>query len=192
MQEARLFHPVHQYPSMFSAWVWPSLGKPRDNGASARGQGSSLCLALSAEVMRTVKHKRKSLAPAAIPGFSLVFQLQTSHSLKESATVYGRGTPGIWTGQARHPRLCYSPRKVLEMYSDTWLPERLVSERCDSSLFSILLNCKDKKWCPLGTRPGDLSRGTRPSLHGPAQGNGKRVEWKHQAGSGDGNRNSFP
>ena len=31
--------------------------------------------------------------------------------------------------------------KVLEMYSDTWLPERLISDRWDSSLFSILLNC---------------------------------------------------
>lgn len=35
----------------------------------------------------------------------------------------------------------HSPRKVLEMYSDTWLPERLISDRWDSSLFSILLNC---------------------------------------------------
>lgn len=35
----------------------------------------------------------------------------------------------------------YSPMKVLEMYSDTWLPERLISDRWDSSLFSILLNC---------------------------------------------------
>lgn len=34
-----------------------------------------------------------------------------------------------------------SPRKVLEMYSETWFPERLVSERCVSSRFSILLNC---------------------------------------------------
>lgn len=32
------------------------------------------------------------------------------------------------------------PRKVVEMYSDTWFPERLISDRWDSSLFSILLN----------------------------------------------------
>lgn len=36
------------------------------------------------------------------------------------------------------------PRKVLEMYSDTWLPERLISERCVSSRFSILLNWEGK------------------------------------------------
>lgn len=35
----------------------------------------------------------------------------------------------------------HSPMKVLEMYSDTWLPERLISDRWDSSLFNILLNC---------------------------------------------------
>lgn len=35
-----------------------------------------------------------------------------------------------------------SPRKVLEMYSDTWLPERLISDRWFSSRFSILLNYK--------------------------------------------------
>lgn len=34
-----------------------------------------------------------------------------------------------------------SPMKVLEMYSDTWFPERLISDRWESSLFSILLNC---------------------------------------------------
>lgn len=39
------------------------------------------------------------------------------------------------------PRGGSSPRKVLEMYSETWFPERLVSERCVSSRFSILLNC---------------------------------------------------
>lgn len=33
------------------------------------------------------------------------------------------------------------PRKVVEMYSDTWFPERLISDKCDSSLFNILLNC---------------------------------------------------
>lgn len=32
------------------------------------------------------------------------------------------------------------PRKVVEMYSDTWFPERLISDKWDSSLFSILLN----------------------------------------------------
>ena len=30
---------------------------------------------------------------------------------------------------------------MLEMYSETWFPELLVSERCVSSRFSILLNC---------------------------------------------------
>lgn len=44
----------------------------------------------------------------------------------------------VWTEIRFRSR---SPRKVLEMYSDTWLPERLISDRCDSSLFSILLNC---------------------------------------------------
>lgn len=32
------------------------------------------------------------------------------------------------------------PRKVLEMNSDTWFPERLVSDSWVSSRFSILLN----------------------------------------------------
>lgn len=36
----------------------------------------------------------------------------------------------------------HSPRKVLEMNSETWFPERLISERCVSSLFNILLNWK--------------------------------------------------
>jgi len=35
---------------------------------------------------------------------------------------------------------CVSPRKVLEMYSETWFPERLIFDKWDSSLFSILLN----------------------------------------------------
>lgn len=37
-----------------------------------------------------------------------------------------------------------SPKKVLAMNSDTWFPERLVSDSCVSSRFSILLNCVDK------------------------------------------------
>lgn len=28
------------------------------------------------------------------------------------------------------------------MYSDTWFPERLISDKWDSSLFNILLNCR--------------------------------------------------
>lgn len=41
--------------------------------------------------------------------------------------------------------LC-SPRNVFEMYSDTWLPDRLISERCVSSRLSILLNWKTKRY----------------------------------------------
>lgn len=33
------------------------------------------------------------------------------------------------------------PKNVFEMYSDTWFPDLLISERCVSSRFSILLNC---------------------------------------------------
>lgn len=36
------------------------------------------------------------------------------------------------------------PRKVFEMYSETWFPDRLISERCVNSRFSILLNCWNK------------------------------------------------
>lgn len=31
------------------------------------------------------------------------------------------------------------------MYSDTWFPERLISDKWDSSLFNILLNCGEDK-----------------------------------------------
>lgn len=48
----------------------------------------------------------------------------------------------------------HSPMNVLEMYSDTWLPERLISDRWDSSLFSILLNCGRMR---AETRVSDLS-----------------------------------
>lgn len=34
------------------------------------------------------------------------------------------------------------PRKVLEMNSDTWFPDRLISDRCVNSRFNILLNCE--------------------------------------------------
>lgn len=44
-----------------------------------------------------------------------------------------------------HHSLTHSPRKVLEMNSDTWFPERLISDRWVSSLFSIRLNWKKKK-----------------------------------------------
>lgn len=37
------------------------------------------------------------------------------------------------------------PRKVVEMYSDTWFPERLISDKWDSSLFNILLNWGQKQ-----------------------------------------------
>lgn len=37
------------------------------------------------------------------------------------------------------------PRKVVEMYSDTWFPERLISDKWDSSLFNILLNWREEK-----------------------------------------------
>lgn len=39
----------------------------------------------------------------------------------------------------------HSPRKVLEMNSDTWFPERLISDRWVSSLFSIRLNLKKQR-----------------------------------------------
>lgn len=35
-----------------------------------------------------------------------------------------------------------SPRKVCEMYSDTWFPERLVSDRWVNSRLSMRLNCR--------------------------------------------------
>lgn len=34
----------------------------------------------------------------------------------------------------------HSPRNVVEMYSETWFPDLLISDRCVSSRFSILLN----------------------------------------------------
>lgn len=37
-----------------------------------------------------------------------------------------------------------SPKKVWEIYSDTWFPERLVSDRCVNSRFSIRLNCRER------------------------------------------------
>lgn len=37
------------------------------------------------------------------------------------------------------------PRKVLEMNSDTWFPDRLISDRCVNSRFSILLNCNRER-----------------------------------------------
>lgn len=42
-------------------------------------------------------------------------------------------------------RLCALPRKVLEMNSETWFPDRLISERCVNSRFNILLNCKTER-----------------------------------------------
>lgn len=36
------------------------------------------------------------------------------------------------------------PRKVLQIYSDIWLPDLDDSEKCDSSLFNIRLNCNQK------------------------------------------------
>lgn len=37
------------------------------------------------------------------------------------------------------------PRKVLEMNSETWFPDRLISDRCVNSRFNILLNCKRER-----------------------------------------------
>lgn len=37
------------------------------------------------------------------------------------------------------------PKKVLEMNSETWFPERLISDRCVNSRFNILLNCKRER-----------------------------------------------
>lgn len=36
------------------------------------------------------------------------------------------------------------PKNVLEMYSETWLPDLLISDRCVNSLFNIRLNYTDK------------------------------------------------
>lgn len=51
-----------------------------------------------------------------------------------------RGPRAAGLGEALPPG-GNSPRKVLEMYSDTWFPERPLSERCESSRLSIRLNC---------------------------------------------------
>lgn len=37
------------------------------------------------------------------------------------------------------------PKNVEQMYSDIWFPDLLDSLKCDSSLFSIRLNCRAKK-----------------------------------------------
>lgn len=45
--------------------------------------------------------------------------------------------------QLRCPLPCaalHLPRNVVEMYSETWFPDLLISDRCVSSRFSILLN----------------------------------------------------
>lgn len=47
--------------------------------------------------------------------------------------------------QSLKDHIFYLPRKVLQMYSEIWLPDLDDSEKCDSSLFSILLNCNKKK-----------------------------------------------
>lgn len=39
----------------------------------------------------------------------------------------------------------FLPRKVLEMNSDTWFPDRLISDRCVNSRFNILLNCNRER-----------------------------------------------
>lgn len=39
-----------------------------------------------------------------------------------------------------HNAALHSPRNVVEMYSETWFPDLLISDRCVSSRFSILLN----------------------------------------------------
>lgn len=57
---------------------------------------------------------------------------------KDLSLTSGERGEAVWTELSFWSN---SPMKVLEMYSDTWLPERLISDRWDSSLFSILLNC---------------------------------------------------
>lgn len=42
--------------------------------------------------------------------------------------------------QHTHNAALHSPRNVVEMYSETWFPDLLISDRCVSSRFSILLN----------------------------------------------------
>lgn len=37
------------------------------------------------------------------------------------------------------------PKNVEHMYSEIWFPDLLDSEKCESSLLSIRLNCKQKK-----------------------------------------------
>lgn len=44
----------------------------------------------------------------------------------------------------------FLPRKVLEMNSDTWFPDRLISDRCVNSRFNILLNCNREQGGGLG------------------------------------------
>lgn len=48
--------------------------------------------------------------------------------------------PSAYTNILKDTRFSPLPRKVLEMNSDTWFPERLVSDSWVSSRFSILLN----------------------------------------------------
>lgn len=75
----------------------------------------------------------------------------------------------FWVGEGISTSFCLS-RKVLEMYSDTWLPERLISDRCVSSRFSILLNCRGGRaqtktaflWNPF-PNPRSVRAGDSPS-----------------------------
>lgn len=39
----------------------------------------------------------------------------------------------------------YLPKNVEQMYSDIWLPDLLDSEKWESSLFNILLNCNENE-----------------------------------------------
>lgn len=41
----------------------------------------------------------------------------------------------------------HSPKNVEQIYSDIWFPDLLDSLKCDSSLFSIRLNCNEQKNC---------------------------------------------
>ena len=55
-----------------------------------------------------------------VPSWLLVEMLELHEAINSSRTGQDVG------GQLKH---AHSPRKVVEMYSDTWFPERLISDR---------------------------------------------------------------
>lgn len=140
-------HRVRLHAAQKGSWptIWIILHEMKLNVMNGKIRNSIkwISCTLSMFVWHRLSHEIAWL----VPQLSVCFHHLLSRSLcmANDKSLEAATSPTVERGRtAQKEMLPNSPKNVEQIYSDIWFPDLLDSLKCDSSLFSIRLNCNGK------------------------------------------------